>query len=53
MVQGIANKILRVDLTNRTTSIEEPEENFYRKYLGGAAFVAYYLLKELKRGTDP
>ncbi len=53
MVQGIANKILRVDLTNCTTSIEEPEENFYRKYLGGTAFVAYYFLKEFKRGTDP
>ncbi len=53
MVPGLANKILRVDLTNRTTSVEEPDENFYRKYLGGAGFVAYYLLNELKKGIDP
>ncbi len=52
MVQGLANKILRVDLTNRTTTVEEPPENFYRKYLGGAGFIAYYLLKELPRGVD-
>lgn len=52
MVPGLANKILRVDLTNRTTSVEEPSENFYRKYLGGAGFIAYFLLKELPRGVD-
>ncbi|HLC30652.1 MAG TPA: aldehyde ferredoxin oxidoreductase family protein, partial [Dehalococcoidia bacterium] len=53
MVQGIANKILRVNLTNRQVSVEEPDELFYRRYLGGAGFVTYYLLKELKPGTDP
>src|SRR3990172_13336539 len=53
MVQGIANKILRVNLTNRQISVEGPDELFYRKYLGGAGFVTYYLLKELKPGTDP
>ncbi len=53
MVPGIANKVLRVNLTTRKVSVEEPGELFYRKYLGGAGMVAYYLLKELKPGTDP
>ncbi len=53
MAQGFTNKILRVDLDNRTTSIEQLEDNFCRKYLGGAGFVSYYLLKELKPNIDP
>ncbi|MBI4281935.1 MAG: aldehyde ferredoxin oxidoreductase family protein [Chloroflexi bacterium] len=52
MVQGIANKILRVNLTNRSVSVDEPGDLFYRKYLGGAALIAYYLLKEMKPGAD-
>jgi aldehyde:ferredoxin oxidoreductase len=27
--------------------------NIYRKYLGGNALASYFLLKELKLGTDP
>lgn len=53
MVQGIANKILRVNLSDRSITIDEPDEGFYRKYLGGAGFAAYYLLKEMKPGVDP
>jgi aldehyde:ferredoxin oxidoreductase len=52
MVKGIANKILRVDLTNRKVWVEEPNETFYRKHLGGAGFIPYYLLKETKPGID-
>ena len=53
MVQGLTHKILRVNLTNRNVSVDEPDDLFYRRYLGGAALIAYYLLKELKPGTDP
>lgn len=52
MVQGIANKILRVDLSRGTTSVDEPDESFYRTYLGGAGFVSYFLLKEVPQGVD-
>jgi aldehyde:ferredoxin oxidoreductase len=52
-MNGYAGKILRVNLTTATTSIEEPKEEFYRQYLGGTGFIAYYLLKELKPGIDP
>ncbi len=50
---GYSDKILRVNLSNDKISIEHPEEIFYRKYIGGEGFVAYYLLKELKPNIDP
>jgi aldehyde:ferredoxin oxidoreductase len=53
MVKGLANRILRVDLSHRRVWTEEPDELFYRRYLGGAGVVAYYLLKELQPGVDP
>jgi aldehyde:ferredoxin oxidoreductase len=53
MVKGLANKILRVDLSSRRVWTEEQDEVFYRRYLGGAGIVAYYLLKELQPGVAP
>ena len=45
---GFHGKILHVNLTNRTFEIETPGERFYRTYLGGKGFVAYYLFKGLQ-----
>jgi len=53
MVNGYTGNILRVDLTKENISIENPDEVFCRRYIGGEGFVAYYLLKELKVGIDP
>ena len=53
MVKGLANKILRVDLSSGRVWNEEQNELFYRRYLGGAGFLCYYLLKELKPGAEP
>ena len=53
MPEGYTGKILRVNLTNRNISVEEPGEKFYRRYFGGTALIGYYLLKELKPGIDP
>ena len=50
---GYNGKVLHVNLTQQTTEIEEPDELFYRMYLGGKGFVAYYLLKETPRAVDP
>ncbi len=50
---GYSGKILRVNLSNDKIKFEHPEEIFYRKYIGGEGFVAYYLLKELKPNIDP
>ncbi|MCC7263277.1 MAG: aldehyde ferredoxin oxidoreductase family protein [Candidatus Latescibacteria bacterium] len=52
MATGYQGKILRVDLSTGRIWCEHPDDNFYRKYLGGWGFVAYYLLKELKPGID-
>jgi len=50
---GFCNKVLRVNLTNRQVSVEQPGERFFRTYLGGWGIIAHYLLKELEPGTDP
>jgi aldehyde:ferredoxin oxidoreductase len=52
-MNGYTGKILRVDLSSGRIEVEEPPESFYRRYLGGNGFVAYYLLKEVPQGADP
>jgi len=52
-VKGYNGKILRVNLSNGTTTVETPDEDFYKLYVGGVGFIAYFLLKELKGGEDP
>ena len=53
MPQGFTGKILRVDLTERTSCVEELEETILRRYLGGGLLGAYYLLRETPKGLDP
>ncbi len=53
MVKGYNGKILRVNLTRGNSSVELLDEIFCRRYLGGAGFVAYYLMKELRPGVEP
>ena len=53
MPYGYNGKILHVDLTDRTSWVETPDEVFYRTYMGGGCLGAYYLLKETKPGIDP
>ncbi len=53
MAYGYAGRILHVDLTNGTLTIENPEPGFYRKYMGGSAMGLYYLLRDLPAGVDP
>ncbi|MGE5559956.1 MAG: aldehyde ferredoxin oxidoreductase family protein [Chloroflexota bacterium] len=44
---------MRVNLTRGEVTVEHPEEQFYRTYLGGRGLIAYYLLKEVPAGADP
>lgn len=53
MANGYNGKILHVDLSKGETSVEEPDENFYRKYLGGKSLALYYLLKEIESDVGP
>lgn len=50
---GYNGKILRVNLSDNSISMETIDELFCRKYLGGAGFVSYFLLKELRQGVEP
>jgi aldehyde:ferredoxin oxidoreductase len=50
---GYWNKILHVNLSDRTTWIEEPGDVFFRRYAGGRGLIAHYLLKYVPRGADP
>ena len=50
---GSWGKVLRVDLTTGTTSVEEMDEATFRKHPGGRALIAHYLLTELPKGADP
>ena len=53
MPNGYNGKILHVDLTKGELTVEEPDEAFYRKYLGGSAMGMHYILREMPRGADP
>lgn len=53
MGYGSTGKLLRVDLTHQTISVERFDEPFYRLYPGGKALAAYLLLREIRPGTDP
>lgn len=53
MAFGYLGRILRVNLSTANIGVETPEDNFYRKYVGGWGFIGHYLLKELAPETDP
>jgi len=50
---GYHGKILHLDLTKEIFHIEEPGDDFYRKYLGGSALGLYYALKEIPPKANP
>ena len=45
---GYNGRILRVNLTDGEVTTEQISAAFCRKYIGGAGFIAYYLLSEVK-----
>jgi aldehyde:ferredoxin oxidoreductase len=50
---GSWGRILRVDLTTRTTAVEEMDEATFRRNPGGRAMIAHYLLREVPHDADP
>lgn len=50
---GFMDKILRVNLTNGTTTIETIPEQWARDYLGGGGLATKYLFEEVPADTDP
>ena len=50
MPYGYTGKILHVNLTDGSISVEQPPEAFYRKYMGGSAMGMYYILRDTPAG---
>lgn len=50
---GYTGKILRIDLTNQQSRTEEMDEQVYRRFMGGAGLVSYFLLAEVPPDSDP
>jgi aldehyde:ferredoxin oxidoreductase len=50
---GYKGKMARINLGDRTVSVEHKDELFYRRYGGGRGVIAYHLLRELDQGIDP
>lgn len=52
-MNGYGGSILRVDLSKASFKKEPTSPEVARKFIGGRGFGAYYLYKEVPRGTDP
>jgi len=53
VAHGYQRRILHVDLATGQLKVEEPDERFYRTYLGGSAMGTYYLLQHTPPQSDP
>ncbi len=52
MANGYVGKLLFVDLTAGTTTVETPDEELYRKYIGGTGLGVGILFDRMKSGVD-
>jgi len=50
---GFSGKILRVNLTTRSHSIDRPSIDDYRRYGGGRGMIIHTLLTEIPPNSDP
>jgi aldehyde:ferredoxin oxidoreductase len=51
--RGYNGRILHVDLGTREIKVEQPDDAFYRTYVGGRALATCYMLRQVPRGADP
>ncbi|MHA2474032.1 MAG: aldehyde ferredoxin oxidoreductase family protein [Promethearchaeota archaeon] len=52
-IYGIQGKILRINLTTRSSNVEDLTTSLLEKYIGGRGIGAYFLVKEVKPDTKP
>lgn len=50
---GYFGKVLHINLSDKQTWIEEPDEVFWRRYAGGGLLAGYYLYRETPAKIDP
>ncbi|MBW6473900.1 MAG: aldehyde ferredoxin oxidoreductase family protein [Anaerolineaceae bacterium] len=48
-----SGKVLRVNLSTGEIWVDEHDDDFYRKWIGGRGLIVYYLLKETAPKIDP
>jgi aldehyde:ferredoxin oxidoreductase len=52
-MKGNYGKILKIELNLKKTHMEFPDEDIYKKYIGGKGLGTYLLLKENPQGVEP
>lgn len=52
-MKGFFGKLLRINLTTRSYTVEEIPEEIFKTYLGGKGLGSYLLLENVKVGIDP
>jgi aldehyde:ferredoxin oxidoreductase len=50
---GFNGKILRVNLSTRSHSVDQPPIEYYRRYGGGRGIIIHTMLTEIPPGSDP
>jgi len=50
---GYSGKLLRINLDNSDINVERPDEDYYKRYLGGRGIIMHTLLTEIPAKTDP
>lgn len=50
---GYYGKILHIDLTDRSTRVEEKPEEFYKKYIGGVSMATRLCWENINPGCNP
>ncbi|MEM9073200.1 MAG: aldehyde ferredoxin oxidoreductase family protein [Myxococcota bacterium] len=50
---GTHGRVLIVDLTDKTRTVEDVDEDIYKKFLGGYGLGAYLMWKHFPPGADP
>jgi aldehyde:ferredoxin oxidoreductase len=53
MIYGYNQKLLRVNLSKKSFTLEPIDEDTIKNFIGGRGFVAKYLFDEIKPGTVP
>lgn len=53
MISGYMGKLLWVDLSTGKTQVEQPDDAFYRKYIGGYGIGSRLLYDRMKPAADP
>lgn len=51
--RAYTGKILRINLNDGRMWVDQPDEAFYRRLIGGRGFILHYLLNEMPAGVDP